>query len=119
MFSTIIVVLVLLVAAAAIVVRRGLQMRRLVESGVTTRARVVKKTRFRSSSSVSSIRLKYSFVAGDAKRSERTIAMSEGESEAYDEGAEIEVVYLPTRPRVSATSAMVDLVRQGLRGKSS
>ena len=112
MFSTMLVVLILIGAASVVVVRRGLQMRRLVENGVPTRARVEKKTRFRGSSNVSSIRLKYSFAAGDATRYERTITMSQAESAAYEEGAEIEIVYLPERPQVSAAKAMVELARR-------
>jgi hypothetical protein len=106
----------LIVAIIIFAIHRGLQMKNLAHRGVLIEAKVIKKFRKTSGRGAkSSPCLKYDFLAPTGQRIERTIAVAEGIYEQYEEGAKIDVVYLPDKPQVNGAKYMVNLSREALK----
>jgi len=97
------------------VVRRGYQMRDLVQRGIPVTGEVVNKVKFHGSSGIRSRYLRYRFRAADGNQYSHKINISSSENEKYQEGRPIELVYLPDNPKVSATAAMVEMVRDAMQ----
>ena len=117
MLSTFAIILVIVVAMIGVVAWRGLQMRQLVTGGIETQASILRKIRFRGKSGVPAYRIRYAFTTSDGKPCEGSIALTETEAEAHEEGGSIAITYHPSKPANSAASATVALARQALQKK--
>lgn len=105
------------------VVRRGYQMKDLVERGRPVTGEVVKKLRFRGSSTRGNNRfMRYRFPASDGQYYSHKIVIGIDDYNKLEPGDPIELVYLPDDPKVSARVEMVEMVREAMEkraGKSS
>jgi hypothetical protein len=108
---------VLAAALVLIPVRRGLQIRKLVDGGVTTEGTVAKKWRH-TSSGTSKKRIRYEFKDRNGHTYSRAIAASETEYGQLAVGDKIKVVYLPNQPKINALESLVDLAKEALRKKA-
>ncbi len=100
--------------AIFVAVRRGLQVRHLAERGETTRGRIERIWGHTGSTGTTRHRLRYRYSVTGCDYS-HTILVSPGERERMQEGGEVDVVYLPDKPKVSALSEMVEQARTALR----
>jgi hypothetical protein len=113
-------IITLIVAAMIFVtVRRGLQMRSLAASGVAVKGKVVKKWRNTKSTDTSSQRLRYQFEIGDGQTYAHAIVISIEEDQKYQIGDEVDIIYLPSNPKISALASMVALAQEALNKKST
>ena len=99
-----------------VIVQRGFQIQRLVKGGVPGTGQVVKRFRQHRRGGGGEPYLRYAFQDSYGRAFERKVGVSEEEFERYREGDSIDIVYLPGKPRVSATKAMVELSRSATRG---
>ncbi len=94
-------------------VRRGLEMRQLALEGVTHTAHIVdKRTIHRRKTTYI---LTYSYQTADGQTFQHSPLVSSDLWHSVQVGDAIEIVYLPTRPHISALKRDVDLARQALR----
>lgn len=116
-------VLWLLLPAAIIytiyrVVRRGYELKALAERGVESRARVTHKQHFRRKG-MSSKRLIYAFKGPDGRNYRHRSLISSKEFETVNIDQEIDIVYLPDKPSINASKAMVEQARAALARRES
>ena len=100
------------------VIRRGLQIKKLAQEGLLTRALILRKGTRPVGKGASSPRLFYQFTDPLGRIRRRSVHVSWEIYEASREGGEIEIVYLPQDPGVNAAKYMVDLVRGQLNKNS-
>ena len=115
-----IVMFVLIVVGVLVVVaRRGLQMKKLVERGIPVVGRVVSRGSRASSGAGgrATHHLRYEFTAADGRTYGHRITVTGAEHESVREGDEIELVYLPDNPKVSAQASMVAMLSRGMKEK--
>ncbi len=106
----------LMVPAAVIytiyrVIKRGYEVNLLAERGVDGKAWLKHKQLFRRRGT-STRRLIYVFKGPDGKNYKRHSLVDEDEFNAVQENSEIDIVYLPNRPKVNAPKPMVELIRE-------
>lgn len=102
------------------VIRRGYQMKSLAERGLPVTGEVVKKLRFRGSSTRGNNRfMRYRFRAGDGQYYSHKIAIGIDDYNKLEPGDPIELVYLPDDPKVSARIEMVEMVRETMEKRAS
>ena len=97
-------------------VRRDYQMRDLVAQGVPVTGKVIRQLRFTGTRGQRNRYLRYEFSVG-AGRYTHKIAVTVDESERYQDGDAIQLIYLPSNPKVSARVEMVEQCRQALQKK--
>ena len=96
-----------------VVVRRGLQMKKLVEHGVPVTGKVTdRKSRSTSTGGSATHHLRYEFTAPDGRTYAHRITVTGDEYQSFRDGDEIDLVYLPDNPKVSAQASMVELLRR-------
>ena len=118
MWSILIVGLIFIGLMLLFAVWRGLELRQLVESGVAAKASITSKNKFRGKSGIPTFRVRYEFTAQDGKRYSRAISLTGSEGREISVGDEIDIVYLPIKPKISASQDMVALGRQALQKKN-
>ena len=97
---------------------RGLQLRKLVDSGIATKARVLSKSRFTGKAKIGTYRVRYEYQTNDGGLYSNVVSLTGTEAEGLSVGDEIDIVYLPNKPQVSARESMVDLGRKALKKRS-
>jgi hypothetical protein len=91
---------------------RGLQLKRLAHEGVATTGHVLKIWSHMGASRVRVYRLRYRFDAADGGSFEGSVMITPRDKERLREGAPVEVIYLPSNPKISALKSLVDQARQ-------
>lgn len=94
---------------------RGLELRQLVESGIPAKATIISKNKFRGKSGIPTYRLRYEFQARDGRRYSKVISMTSTEAANVVIGDTIDIIYVPNKPKISASETMVALGRQALK----
>ena len=107
---TMVIVTVVFALSLAALWRRGLQLRDLVNDGVPLTAKVEKIWTFKGRQKA---RLRFSYQV-DNENYTRAVAISMAEYEQLQQGDSVAIVYLPSKPSVSALDSMVSLAKQGL-----
>lgn len=107
------------VVGVVVVVKRGFEVRRLAEDGITTQGTIEKKWQHRGSGGRSTKRLRYAFTDHQGQRRSRAIIASETEHETLGVGQKVDVVYLRDNPRVNALASMVELVRGAMKQRKA
>ena len=103
-------------AGLALIVHRGLQMKRLVDNGVVTQARVVGQHRRMSpSGGVSAPFLRYEYELPHGGTHQRGSAVSDAVWEAHPLGAHIDIVYAADKPKISAPEYLVRASREAMQ----
>ncbi|HEX5033002.1 MAG TPA: DUF3592 domain-containing protein [bacterium] len=105
--------LLVLAAGAVFVVRRGLEMKKLAREGQPARARIVRKEKVRRKGSDSSA-LTYEFQDSFGDTHRRRIHVVGSVFDSYQEGDNLEIVYLLDKPQVNGAKYMVEMVKKAL-----
>lgn len=117
MWTTLIIGLIIVSLMVVFAIRRGLELRQLVESGIPAKATIISKNKFRGKSGIPTFRLRYQFHAQGGQLFSKAISMTSTEAANVAIGDTINIVYVPSNPKISATEAMVALGRQALKEK--
>ncbi len=115
MWSMLVIGIIIISLMVLLALWRGLELRQLVESGVPGKAKIIRKVKFRGKKGIPTYRMRYEFQARDGKLYSRAISLTSTEAAAYSVGDQIDIVYVPDKPRISASEAMVALGRQALK----
>ncbi len=94
------------------------EMSRLLLEGETTTARITATEKRRMSRGEFEYFVTYAFSSRDDVEHSKELRVSATEFDDYREGQQLDVVYLPSDPAVSATHAMVARVRSTSHGHS-
>lgn len=114
MFSVVAGILVITLGWIGTFVWRGMQLRKLVESGVPGTGTVERIWSYHGAASVRNFRLRYAFQAPNGQRYSRAISITSGEKSRYAEGQTVDIIYLPNNPGVNALTTLVDQARTAL-----
>ncbi len=108
----IVAILVIPVIVVWMLVKRGTEIKALIERGRPVTGRVIdKRARHSKGSAGRHRRVKLSYERPDTGPRERWIVVTRQEWDTYAEGAAVDLVYLPDRPSVFATRALVNHAR--------
>lgn len=111
---TLIVILLIVIVMIVFGVRRGLQFKSLANEGVPLRATVIKKWKH----GHNKCRLRYEYDIPAQGKFSHSPWVTQDEYERYNPGDSIDIVYLPSNPKVSAMAAMVTLAKEALDKKT-
>lgn len=96
-------------------VSRALQMKALCHEGVLGTGTITKSVEDFTGSGLSRNYLRYEFTTPEGRKYTYRIAVGHAERERYPVGSPIDVIYLPEKPRISATREMVNQARGALK----
>jgi hypothetical protein len=111
-----VVVALIVVALVVTVAMRGQQMKKLAHEGVVLAGKVIERRRAGTGKAGRAHAfIRYEYFPPGGHRFEHRSAVSEGVFAQYQEGAAIDIVYLPSKPSVSSPKFLVDASRQALK----
>ncbi len=109
-----IIPLLLVGYAVYAIIRRGFEMRRLATEGVETTGTVIRKAGF----GPRRYQIKYAYHDASGKEYHHASLVSRELYHSLEVGSPVQVVYLPSRPSVSALLSDVELARRALERKT-
>jgi len=98
----------------AIIIWRGSQIKQLTHRGVVGNGNVIKKFRQQRGGGSSSECLRYEYHSPTGQRFENKIHVTQAIYDQHEEGDDIEIVYLPHKPKVSAARYLINQGRAAL-----
>lgn len=99
-------------------VRRGFQVKQLLEDGIETTGRVVKKQTFSGSKGGRVCRIRYEYVDQMGKTHAHRSAVPEDVYASHEEGSPFPIVYSQSKPHISAPKYLVEQSRAAMAKKA-
>ncbi|QGX41457.1 DUF3592 domain-containing protein [Permianibacter aggregans] len=116
MWSLLLPIIAVLFGIVIVVIVRQRQMAKLVERGREAQAQVV-SCRVFNSNGPRTLRIRYQFRDQHGQEHHNTVTQTAADSDELKPGDPFPIVYLPDRPRISASKALIEQIKLAMKAR--